>query len=68
LKISMIFLFSSHPGCGTLLILNYDRVVMSMRFSKSLNLPVGTGASFLVVFILSASRYIFSFLESLKGV
>jgi hypothetical protein len=68
LKISMIALYSSRLGHETLLILNSGRVVMSMWFSKSLSLLVGIGASFLVVLISSASRYIFSFLESLKGV
>jgi hypothetical protein len=48
-------LYSSHPGHGTLLILNFGGVVMSIQFSKSFSLPMGIGASFLKVLISSAS-------------
>jgi hypothetical protein len=67
-KISMIALYSYRPRHETLLILNSRGVVMSMQFRKSCSLSVGIRASFLVVFISSASWYIFSFSESLKGV
>jgi hypothetical protein len=64
----MIALYSSHPGCRTLLILNSGGVVMSMRFSKSLSVPVGIRASFSKVLISSASHYVSSFSASLKVV
>jgi hypothetical protein len=43
LKIFTIALYSSQPGREILLILNFGGVVMLMRFSKSLSLPVGIG-------------------------
>jgi hypothetical protein len=64
----MIALYSSHPGHGTLLILNSGEVLMSLWFSKSLSLLVGIEASFPKDLISSVSWYISSFSTSLKGV
>jgi hypothetical protein len=61
LMISTIALYSSRPGRGILLILNSGGAVMLMRFSKSLSLPVGIGASFPKVLISSASWNVSSF-------
>jgi hypothetical protein len=66
-KISMTTLNSTHPGCGTFLILYLGVVVMPRCSSRAQSLPVRTGASAPKDSTPSASRYIFSSSVSLGG-